>query len=135
MRVELMDQAQHLARVLRKLMPDEREVRGLHALMLVTDARRDTRVDDSGRLLLLREQDRTRWDQEAIAESDILIVDALRGARPGRYDCSTSWPSSIGSNTRAGCTATSTFPQSRQISCNAWDGTPTRPAPISRLSI
>ena len=85
MRDELVDQALHLARMLRELMPDEREVWGLLALLLVTDARRGTRVDAHGRLLQLKEQDRTQWDRAAIAEADALIVDALRGGRPGRY--------------------------------------------------
>jgi predicted RNA polymerase sigma factor len=80
-----MDQALHLARMLRELMPDEREVRGLLALLLVTDARRATRIDDRGRLLPLEEQDRSQWDGAAIAEAHDLIVAALRGGRPGRY--------------------------------------------------
>lgn len=84
-RSELADQAIHLARMLRQLMPDEREVRGLLALLLVTDARRATRADDGGRLLRLEEQDRSRWDTSAIAEADDLIVDALRGGAPGRF--------------------------------------------------
>ncbi|WP_188190970.1 RNA polymerase sigma factor [Nonomuraea sp. SYSU D8015] len=85
MRADLMDQALHLARMLRELMPDEREVWGLLALLLVTDARRATRVDDRGRLLRLEEQDRSRWDRAAMAEAHDLIVDGLRGGRPGRY--------------------------------------------------
>ena len=66
-------------------MPDEREVWGLLALLLVTDARRSTRVDADGRLLRLEEQDRSRWDRAAIAEAHDLIVAGLRGGRPGRY--------------------------------------------------
>ena len=84
-RTDLVDQALHLARMLRDLMPDEREVWGLLALLLVTDARRATRVDADGRLLRLEEQDRSRWDRAAIAEAHDLIVDGLRGGRPGRY--------------------------------------------------
>jgi RNA polymerase sigma factor (sigma-70 family) len=84
-RTDLMDQAMHLARMLRDLMPDEREVWGLLALLLVTDARRTTRVDSQGRLLRLEEQDRSQWDRAAIAEAHDLIVDGLRGGRPGRY--------------------------------------------------
>ena len=84
-RTDLMDQAMHLARMLRDLMPDEREVWGLLALLLVTDARRSTRVDGQGRLLRLEEQDRSQWDRAAIAEAHDLIVDGLRGGRPGRY--------------------------------------------------
>jgi predicted RNA polymerase sigma factor len=71
--------------MLRALMPDEREVWGLLALLLVTDARRATRVDTDGRLLRLEAQDRSRWDRIAIAEAHDLIVDGLRGGRPGRY--------------------------------------------------
>lgn len=85
MRVDLVDQAIHLARMLRELMPDEREVWGLLALLLVTDARRDTRVDEQGQLIRLEDQDRSRWDRTAIIEADSLITDALKGGRPGRY--------------------------------------------------
>ncbi|RVX47157.1 RNA polymerase sigma-70 factor (ECF subfamily) [Nonomuraea polychroma] len=85
MRTDLMDQALHLARMLRELMPDEREVWGLLALLLVTDARRATRVDSRGRLLRLEDQDRSRWDRAAIGEAHDLIVGGLRGGRPGRY--------------------------------------------------
>jgi RNA polymerase sigma-70 factor (ECF subfamily) len=84
-RADLVDQALHLARMLRDLMPDEREVRGLLALLLVTDARRLTRVDARGRLLRLEQQDRSRWDRAAIAEAHELVTDGLRGGRPGRY--------------------------------------------------
>jgi RNA polymerase sigma-70 factor (ECF subfamily) len=85
LRPDLVDQALHLARMLRQLLPDEREVWGLLALLLVTDARRATRVDGAGRLLRLEEQDRSQWDRIAIAEAQALIVDGLRGGRPGRY--------------------------------------------------
>jgi len=85
MRVDLVGEALHLARTLRHLMPDERELWGLLALILVTDARRSTRVDAHGRLLRLQDQDRTRWDRSAIAEADALVLDGLRGGRPGRY--------------------------------------------------
>jgi RNA polymerase sigma-70 factor (ECF subfamily) len=84
-RDDLVERALHLARMLRDLMPDEPEVRGLLALLLVTDARRATRVDPDGRLLRLQEQDRSRWDRGAIAEADDLIVGALRTGRAGRY--------------------------------------------------
>jgi RNA polymerase sigma-70 factor (ECF subfamily) len=84
-RTDLTDQALHLARMLRGLMPDEREVCGLLALLLVIDARRSTRVDAQGRLLRLDQQDRSRWDRAAMAEAHDLIVDGLRGGRPGRY--------------------------------------------------
>jgi RNA polymerase sigma factor (sigma-70 family) len=84
-RADLTGQALHLARMLSLLMPGQREVRGLLALVLVTDARRGTRLDAQGRLAPLEEQDRSRWDRAAIAEAHELIVDALRAGRPGRY--------------------------------------------------
>jgi RNA polymerase sigma-70 factor (ECF subfamily) len=54
-------------------------------LLLVTDARRATRTDASGRLVLLDEQDRSVWDRAAIEEGHNLIVEALKGGRPGRF--------------------------------------------------
>lgn len=85
MRTELADQALALARMLRELMPDEPEVRGLLALILVTDARRSTRVDPDGRLVRLEHQDRSQWDRSALAEAHDLIVDGLRVGGAGRY--------------------------------------------------
>jgi RNA polymerase sigma-70 factor (ECF subfamily) len=67
------------------LMPDEREARGLLALLLANQARRDTRIANDGRLLRLSEQDRSAWDRGAIAEADSLVVSALRGGDPGRF--------------------------------------------------
>jgi RNA polymerase sigma-70 factor (ECF subfamily) len=84
-RADLVDRAMGLARMLRTLMPDEREVAGLLALILLTDARRATRADAQGRLLLLEEQDRSRWDRTVIAEGTALVPWALRGGRPGRF--------------------------------------------------
>jgi RNA polymerase sigma-70 factor, ECF subfamily len=81
----LVERALDLARMLHALMPDDREVRGLLALLLLTDARRATRTDPGGRLLLLEEQDRSRWDRGAIAEGSELVVGALRRGRPGRF--------------------------------------------------
>ena len=84
-RGDLVERALDLARLLRALMPDEREVKGLLALLLVTDGRRSTRTDAQGRLLLLEEQDRSVWDRDTIEEGHRLVVDALRGGNPGRY--------------------------------------------------
>jgi RNA polymerase sigma-70 factor (ECF subfamily) len=84
-RADLVERAIGLVRMLHALMPDEREVSGLLALILLTDARRATRADASGRLLLLEEQDRSCWDREVIAEGAALVREALRGARPGRF--------------------------------------------------
>jgi RNA polymerase sigma-70 factor (ECF subfamily) len=84
-RADLVDRSIGLARMIRALMPDEREARGLLALLLLTDARRATRTDAAGRLLLLEEQDRTQWDRAAISEGMDLVPGALRGGRPGRF--------------------------------------------------
>jgi len=84
-RTDLVDRAVQLARVLAALLPDEPEVRGLLALILVTDARRATRVDDAGRLVRLEDQDRSRWDRAAIDEAHELIMESLRAGPPGRY--------------------------------------------------
>ncbi len=84
-RADLVDRAIALTRMIHSLMPDEREVRGLLALLLLTDARRAARADASGRLLLLEEQDRSRWDADAIGEGTALVAGALRGGRPGRF--------------------------------------------------
>ena len=85
LRSDLTDRALDLARTLLHLMPDERELRGLLALMVLTEARSSTRVDLGGALVPLEDQDRTRWDQAAIAEGRRLVTGALRGARPGRF--------------------------------------------------
>ncbi len=86
-RVDLCDEAVRLARVLRDLLPDESEVAGLLALLLLTDARRATRVDAAGDLVLLADQDRARWDRAAIGEGAELVVEALRrsAGSPGPY--------------------------------------------------
>ena len=85
-RQSLCDEALRLARVVADLMPDEPEVLALHALLLAHHARRQTRVDAAGALVLLEDQDRCRWDVEAIARATRLAARALRLRRPpGRY--------------------------------------------------
>ena len=84
-RADLVERSLDLARMLYTLMPDDREVSGLLALLLLTDARRVTRTAADGRLLLLEEQDRTRWDRQAIGEGRQLVDQALRRGRPGRF--------------------------------------------------
>ena len=84
-RGELCDAALRLARGLAALLPGEPEVTGLLALLLLTDARRAARTDDNGDLVLLEEQDRTRWDQAMIADGEGLLVEALRMGQPGPY--------------------------------------------------
>jgi RNA polymerase sigma-70 factor (ECF subfamily) len=82
---DLLDQAVHLCRTLHVLMPDEPEVSGMLALLLLIDARRATRADAHGRLLPLAEQDRARWDRAAIAEGRELVLRGMRRGQPGRY--------------------------------------------------
>ena len=84
-RGDLCDQAIRLARALTILLPGEPEVTGLLALLLLTDARRDARLSPAGDLVLLAEQDRSRWDRAMIDEGEALIEQALRLGRPGAY--------------------------------------------------
>jgi RNA polymerase sigma-70 factor (ECF subfamily) len=84
-RRELCAEAIRLARTVVSLLPDEPEARGLLALMLLTDARRDARVGPDGGLVLLDDQDRSRWDASRIAEGQALVQDALAEGRPGAY--------------------------------------------------
>jgi RNA polymerase sigma factor (sigma-70 family) len=84
-RQDLVDSAIRLARMLHLLMPSEAEVSALLALLLLIEARSATRVDDSGRLLLLSEQDRSRWDRSLIAEGVAVLTDALGRTTPSRY--------------------------------------------------
>ncbi len=84
-RRDLVERALDLARMLHSLLPEHPDVTGLLALILLTDARREARVDDDAQLVLLAEQDRRRWDQAAIAEGATLVRDALRYRPPGRY--------------------------------------------------
>jgi RNA polymerase sigma-70 factor (ECF subfamily) len=84
-RGELCDQAIRLARALSALLPGEPEVRGLLALLLLTDARRGARLSPGGDLVLLADQDRGRWDRAMIDEGEALVEQALRANRPGPY--------------------------------------------------
>jgi RNA polymerase sigma-70 factor, ECF subfamily len=84
-RAGLCAEAIRLARVLVALMPDEPEAIGLLALMLLQDSRRDARVDAGGRLVLLADQDRSRWDRDEIAEGERLVARGWRHARLGPY--------------------------------------------------
>jgi RNA polymerase sigma-70 factor (ECF subfamily) len=85
MRRDLCAEAIRLGRVLGSLMPDESEVLGLLALMLLHDARGATRTDPTGGLILLEDQDRTRWDHERIDEGQALLDRAMRMRRVGPY--------------------------------------------------
>ena len=84
-RRELCREAIRLARVLAQLAPGEPEILGLLALLLLQDSRRETRVDAAGNLVILEEQERSRWDQAEIAEGTRLVEEALRRGRPGPY--------------------------------------------------
>jgi RNA polymerase sigma-70 factor (ECF subfamily) len=85
MRHDLVDRAVALARTLVQLLPDEREARGLLGLLLLTDARRSTRVTADGRLLRLDEQDRSKWDQAALTEGLRQTAEALTTGGAGRF--------------------------------------------------
>ena len=84
-RRDLVQAALDLARMLHRLLPGHAEATALLALLLLTDARRDTRVGPDGRLLLLAEQNRSRWDTGRIAEGTALLARALRSAPVSRY--------------------------------------------------
>jgi RNA polymerase sigma-70 factor (ECF subfamily) len=86
-RQELTAEAIRLARLIRALLPDDGEVAGLLALMLLTEARRTARVSAGGELVTLAEQDRGAWDAALVAEGHRLVRERLAaaGAAPGRY--------------------------------------------------
>ncbi len=86
-RHDLVERALDLARMLRLLLPDSRGVAGLLALILLSDSRRETRVDAGGQLLLLSEQDRVKWDRAEISEGIALVqrgaaISTARAIRP-----------------------------------------------------
>ncbi|MFD2349249.1 RNA polymerase sigma factor [Nonomuraea ferruginea] len=84
-RLDLAEEAIRLARILRRLLPAEREVAGLLGLMLLIHARRDARTGPGGELVLLDEQDRGRWDRAMIEEGLRLVPAALADGPPGPY--------------------------------------------------
>ncbi len=84
-REELCDEAIRLGELLCRLMPDDAEVWGLSALMLLHDARRDARVDPSGRYVALEDQDRSLWDQDRIRAGFAKLERAVRLRDPGQY--------------------------------------------------
>jgi RNA polymerase sigma-70 factor, ECF subfamily len=81
----LCSEAIRLARILATLMPDEPEVAGLLALLLLTESRRSSRTRPDGSLVLLGEQDRTRWDRDLIEEGQAIVRRCLRRNQPGAY--------------------------------------------------
>ena len=84
-RSDLCDEAIRLGRLTRRLLPQEPEVTGLLAQMVLTDARRAARTGPDGQLVPLGDQDRGRWDRAAIAEGIALVTEALSQHRPGPY--------------------------------------------------
>ncbi|MCW2647340.1 MAG: polymerase, sigma-24 subunit, subfamily [Pseudonocardiales bacterium] len=84
-RRDLVERSLDLARMLRSLLPDNADVAGLLALILLTDARRATRTADDGSLLRLADQDRSAWDRAEIGEGVALVREALHSRPPGRY--------------------------------------------------
>ena len=84
-RPEVCDEAIRLARLLVALMPDDAETLGLLALLLLTDARRDARTDAAGDPVALEDQDRARWDADAIAEGTAVLDRAMHLEQPGPY--------------------------------------------------
>jgi RNA polymerase sigma-70 factor (ECF subfamily) len=84
-RHDLVERGRDLARMMQVLLPRDPNVAGLMALILLTDARRHTRVDRTGRMLLLEDQDRALWDKAAIREGLTLVREALTHRPVGRY--------------------------------------------------
>src|SRR5207249_429890 len=84
-REDLCAEAIRLGRLLAELMPDEPEVMGLLALMLLVESRRATRTTPDGDLVLLAEQDRGRWDRDLVAEGQAIIRRCIRRNQPGPY--------------------------------------------------
>lgn len=84
-RVDLVQRALDLARMLHALLPDDPDAAGLLAQILLTDARRRARTGDGGDLRLLADQDRSLWDQAAISEGLRLVRESLRRGRPSRW--------------------------------------------------
>ncbi len=84
-RRDLVERSLDLAWMLRAVLPDDHEVAGLLALILLSDARREARLGPDGRMVLLSEQDRSRWDRSAIADGLALVREALGGRPPSRF--------------------------------------------------
>jgi RNA polymerase sigma-70 factor (ECF subfamily) len=85
LRADLSAEAIRLASMLVRLMPDEPEVHGLLALLLLIEARRAARTDGGGSLVLLADQDRSRWDAEMIAQGHAMVTSLIHRNQPGPY--------------------------------------------------
>lgn len=84
-RSDLVSRALDLGRMLRSLLPNDPGVAGLLALILLTDARRSTRTDRTGRMVLLKDQDRSQWNAEAVREGLALVGQSINTGGPDRY--------------------------------------------------
>lgn len=84
-RADLCAQALRLARLLAELMPNQPEVLGLLALLVLSESRRPTRTGPNGELVALAEQDRSRWNRDLVAEGQQLVRRCLRHGQPGCY--------------------------------------------------
>ena len=84
-RVELSTEAIRLARIVHRMLPEDGEVAGLLALMLLTDARRPAQTDDSGEIVPLAEQDRSRWNRAQVVEGTAILHRAMRRGALGEY--------------------------------------------------
>jgi RNA polymerase sigma-70 factor (ECF subfamily) len=107
-RHDLVEDAEWLCQLLVRLMPDEPEAMGLLAVIRLHRARVAARFDSKGRLVLLQDQDRSRWDREAIAEAERLLQAALRQRRPGPFQVQAAIAAC---HSRAGSWQTTDWPQ------------------------
>ena len=89
-RADLCDEAVRLTRMVHRMLPDDPEVAGLLALMLLLDARRPARTGPSGELVPLPEQDRTRWDRALVAEGAAMLAAAIGRGAVGEYQLQAS---------------------------------------------
>ncbi len=149
-RRELCGEALRLGRVLVALLPASAEARGLLALMLLHDARRETRLDADGALVLLDEQDRTRWDQAKIQEGTAVLDEALTLYASGPYQvqaaisalhaaaptpAATDWPQIVALyNTLAVMTPSIVVAVNRAVAVAMADGAPAGLQRLLRLS-
>jgi RNA polymerase sigma-70 factor (ECF subfamily) len=122
-RVELCAEAIRLGRLLVELMPDEPEVLGLLALMLLSESRRAARTTTDGQLVPLSDQDRGRWDRALIAEGQAIVRACLRRNQPGVYQIQAAI-SAVHSDARSA--AATDWPQIVQLydQLLAFDGSP-----------
>ena len=149
-KLRLATEAIRLARVLMAMMPDEPEAQGMLALMLLHGARRPARIDDSGALVTLDEQDRSLWDQAQIAEGTAICERALRRRRAGPFQiqaaiaachatapvaAATDWPQIVGLYEQLAQVAPSAIVDlNRAVAIGMADGPEARRCPWSRRS-